>query len=129
MCVNLSGEFARSVPQRQGSVRRAFASRDPWRRLHAALNALGQGQGEILSHRQRPWASITFAGTRHAVALVFRGAEAVAAGETFIAALPEHEFSIPGQLVADAVIKAVDHVLLPQRQLTVELELLLLEES
>ena len=55
-------------------------------------------------------------------------AEAVAAGELFIDALPEHEFAIVGSLVADAAITAVEHTALPEPKLVVTAELLLLEE-
>ena len=53
----------------------------------------------------------------------------MAAGERFIALLPEHEFTIRGQLVADATICAVSVELLPEPVMLVEAELLLLEES
>ncbi len=98
-------------------------------RLRAALLALAGASGEVLVHREKPWASITFAGSRHTLSLRFAGAEAVAAGERFVAALPEHEFAIPGQLVADATVSEVEHRLLPQPQLVVGCELLLLEEA
>ena len=81
------------------------------------------------SHREKAWASITFAGARHTVTLLFASDEAVAAGEHFIAALPDHEFAIPGQLVADAIVTEVDHRLLPAPRLVVTCELLLLEEG
>ena len=42
--------------------------------------------------------------------------------------LPEHEFALPGQLVADAAVTAVDHRLEPPR-MQVSCELLLLEEG
>jgi hypothetical protein len=90
---------------------------------------LGQGKAELLRHVERPWASVTFAGTRHTLALAFTGAEAVAAGEVFIAALPEHEFAIPRQLVADAAIVSVEHVTLPEPKMTVEVEMLLVDDA
>jgi hypothetical protein len=46
----------------------------------------------------------------------------------FITFLPEHEFAIPGQLVADAAVVEVDHRLTPPRMI-VTCELLLLEEG
>lgn len=98
-------------------------------RLRDALLALGDFQGQVLSHSEKAWASITFAGARHTLALLFAGEEAVAAGEAFIAALPEHEFALPGQLVADATINEVEHRLLPSPRLVVQCELLLLEEG
>jgi hypothetical protein len=102
--------------------------RTPGERLIGALLDLAQGKGSITRHCEKSWASITFAGTRHQVDLQFEGAEAVEAGECFIAFLPEHEFSIPGQLVADAAVVEVDHTLNPPLML-VSCELLLLEEG
>ena len=98
-------------------------------RLRDALLSLCDHQGQLLSHSEKAWASITFAGARHSVSLLFAGEEAVEAGERFIAALPEHEFTIPGQLVADADITEVDHRLLPAPRLVVHCELLLLEDA
>ena len=109
-------------------------------RLRDALMELAAGRPRIGSHRETAWASITFAGTRHRLELAFEGIEAVAAGETFIAELPEHEFAIPGHLVADAAVTEVDHRLDPPRRwstsdhrldpprLAVSIELLLLED-
>ena len=97
-------------------------------RLREALTVLAQGKAKVLSHSERNWASITFAGARHRIALSFEGAEAVTAGELFIAFLPEHEFAIPGQIVADATVIEVDHRFDPP-VLRVTCELLLLEEA
>jgi len=96
-------------------------------RLRDALMELAAGAARIASHRETAWASVTFAGTRHRLELLFEGAEAIAAGETFIAELPDHEFAIPRQLVADAAVTEVDHRLDPPR-LAVSIELLLLED-
>ncbi len=109
------------------TARRA-ARRTPWMPLLSALLELGGGKGELVRHSERNWASITFAGTRHSVVIAFTGAEAVAAGEAFIDAMPDHEFAIPRQLVADAAIVAVDHTALPEPRLEVTAELLLLED-
>ena len=104
-------------------VRRTMAER-----VVEALQAIAEGQASVLRHTEKSWASITFAGTRHRLALEFEGEEAVQAGECFIAYLPEHEFAIPGHLVADAAVVEVDSVLQPPK-LTVTCELLLLEEG
>ncbi len=96
-------------------------------RLREALVALAGGHAQVIAHRQKNWASITFAGSRHTLELAFAGAEAVAAGEAFIAELPEHEFAIPRQLVAEANVVAVDHRLDPPH-LTVTCEVLMLED-
>ena len=102
--------------------------RSPTDRLREALLALAGGQAALVSHAERAWASVTFAGSRHRVTLAFDGEEAVQAGELFIAFLPEHEFAIPGHLVADAAVTEVDHLIAPP-MLTVHCELLLLEEA
>ena len=90
---------------------------------------LAERRATILSHREKSWASITFAGTRHTLELEFVSAEAVAAGERFIVFLPEHEFGLPGQLVADAAVVSVDHRLLPEPRMAVGIELLLLDKG
>lgn len=117
-----------SADQAMLSAARRFARRTPWMPLLSALLELAQGRGELLRHSERAWASVTFTGTRHSVALAFTGAEAVAAGELFIDALPDHEFAIPRQLVADAAVVRIDHTALPEPRLEVEVELLLLDE-
>lgn len=104
------------------------ARRSSGDRLRDAVAALGEYHGQILNHAEKPWASITFAGARHTMSLLFAGSKAVAAGERFIAALPDHEFSIPGELVADATITGIEHRLVPHPRLAVECELLLLED-
>src|SRR5688572_7756792 len=106
----------------------ARARRQPRNPLREALLELAGGGATILSHDEKSWASITFAGARHRIELGFEGDEAVQAGELFIVFLPEHEFAIPGQLVADAAVTSVDHRLEPPR-MVVSCELLLLEEG
>ena len=109
------------------AVRRA--SRTPWMPLLSALLQLAGGRAELVRHSERSWASVTFSGTRHTVVLAFAGVEPVAAGEQFIEALPDHEFTIPRQLVADAAVLRVDHTMLPEPRMEVEVELLLLDEA
>ena len=94
----------------------------------AGLMDITGGAGTVLGHEEKAWASITFAGTRHEMVLEFCGAEAVAAGEELIERLPDHEFTIPGQLVADATITAIDHRFGAMERLQVTAVLLLLEE-
>lgn len=103
--------------------------RRPWLALLTAVMDLAEGRAQLLRHAERPWASVTFTGSRHTIVLAFAGSEAIEAGERFIAALPDHEFAIPRQLVADAAIVAADHVLDPEPRLAVECELLLLEDA
>ena len=97
--------------------------------LRDALTALGEGCGTVTRQSERPWASITFEGARHAFEIVFEGCEAVSAGERFVVALPEHEFVLRGQIVAEAAITGVDHTLLPEPRMTVTCELLLLKDA
>merc|ERR1712026_312775 len=59
-------------------------------RLRAALADLHAHHGQVLTHTEKAWASITFAGTRHSLAILFAGDEAVEVGEEFVAGLPDH---------------------------------------
>lgn len=106
-------------------LRARGATTDP---LREALLDLSHGRARIVAHSERSWASVTFAGTRHRLVLAFEGAAAIDAGERLIALLPEHEFDLPGQLVADANVVEVDHRMQPQR-MQVTCELLLLDEG
>ena len=119
------------APLRPEAARRMTTpriKRTPGERLVAAITELAQGYGEVLSHQETAWASITFSGRRHSLRILYDGVIPAEAGEDMIAALPDHEFSIPGQLVADATISAVDHRLLPDERLEVVLEVLMLDE-
>lgn len=98
-------------------------------RLVAELLALANGRGTLIEHRQRGWASVTFNGTRHELGFRFEGEEAIAGGEVLIAALSEHEFSIPRQLVADAVVVSVNHAMFPAPLLEIRCEVLMLDED
>ena len=98
-------------------------------RVREALLELAEGHATPISHNEQAWASITFAGTRHEFVLQFDSPEAIEAGEQLIAALPDHEFTIPGQLVAEASVNSVDHTMHPAPNLVVKLTLLLLEEA
>ena len=98
-------------------------------RLREELQTLAGGHAKFLAHSEKSWASVTFAGTRHRLDLAFAGTDAVEAAENFIAFLPEHEFAIRGQLVADAAVTGVDHRIGPDARMEVRIELLLLEDS
>lgn len=108
---------------------KAPRARRPWLQLLSSVMHLAGGKAELLRHTEQPWASITFSGSRHAIALAFTGSEAVAAGEGFISALPDHEFEVPRQIVADAAVMSVEHAMLPEPRMLVEIELLLLEDG
>jgi hypothetical protein len=119
--IEVKSRALHAIPRRP---RRTLADR-----VRAALLQLTGGSGTVLGHSEKAWASITFAGTRHEVVLEFCGAEAVAAGEELIERLPDHEFALPGQLVADATITKVDHRFGAMERLEVTAVLLLLEEG
>jgi hypothetical protein len=123
MQIDLQADKAMLETARAPHVRR------PWLQLLSAVMQLAGGKAELLRHSEQPWASVTFSGSRHKIALAFTGSEAAEMGEEFIAALPEHEFEVPRQIVADAAVLAVEHVLVPEVRIVVEIELLLLEEG
>jgi hypothetical protein len=99
-----------------------------WMRLLSQVMILADAKGQLVRHAERPWASATFSGARHAIALSFTGPAAIEAGERMIADLADHEFDLPGFFVADATVSSVNHALLPEPALTIELEILLLED-
>lgn len=98
------------------------------RSLVRELEQLAGGAGMMMVHAQRAWASITFQGARHTFTWSFEGAEDVAKGRDMLEALPEHEFTVPGQLVADAAVVHSTHRVHPER-LVAQFELLLLEDA
>jgi len=108
--------------------RRETGRRGPWLRLLSEVLQLGGTGAEILAHAETPWSSATFTGARHRITLAFDGTDAAAVGEAYIAALPEHEFTVSGHLVADAAIVSVEHRQAPTVRMTVEADLLLLED-
>ena len=115
----------KSAPSRIAALRPRRTLAD---RVRAALMQLTGGAGTVLGHEEKAWASVTFSGTRHEVVLAFCGADAVVAGEELIERLPDHEFALPGQLVADATIIKVDHRFGAMERLEVTAVLLLLED-
>lgn len=121
----MSDESQAPLPRRS----RRRPARSTGERVSEVLQRLSGGDAAIIAQSETAWASITFAGTRHRFTLRFVGDEAIAGGEALIDALPDHEFTIPGQLVAEAAITSVEHTMLPQPQMTITAELLLLEEA
>jgi len=97
-------------------------------RLRSEILTLCRERARVLRHKECSWASVTFAGTRHEIELHFAGSEALDAGEALLTLLPDHEFTLPGQLVADAAIVEVEHRLHPEPSLRLRCELLLLDE-
>ncbi len=99
------------------------------RRVLAALQEMVGTCAELLAMEERPWASATFSGARHTITLRFTGSEDCETADGFIEALPEHEFGLPGLLVADAQVRSVIFDSLPQPTMTITAELLLLNED
>ena len=98
-------------------------------RLRDALLTLSDHHAQIVAQSERAWASITFAGARHTFSLIFAGEAAVEAGERFVANLPDHEFTLAGQLVADATVSEIEHRILPSPRMIVTCEVLMLGEG
>lgn len=69
--------------------------------LCAALLRMADPAHIIRSH-ERPWASVTFSGARHWITLHVPSDRA----GVLVAELPEADFNLPGQLVADLAITA-----------------------
>ena len=87
--------------------------------------ALG-GVWEMRVMEVRPWASITFTGARHRLALRLADTPE---NDTRITALPEHEFQLHGVIVADCCITSREPVLMEdaegyRRAIDLEVELL-----
>jgi len=97
--------------------------------LKRELADLGAEAGALMMHAQTEWQSATFSGVRHRLAYVFDGDDAVAQGLALLDRLPDHRFTIPHQLVADATVTEVDHRLAEPQRLEVTLELMLLDKS
>ncbi|HEX8485688.1 hypothetical protein [Sphingomonas sp.] len=74
-------------------------------KLARALVAMAQSGGctiRIASASERPWASATFVGARHA--LIVEAADSPAL-HTWLGTLAEAEFGLPGHLVADVSVQ------------------------
>ena len=99
-----------------------------WLGVVNATLSLAGGHAELLRHSEQPWASATFSGTRHSVLLQFTGDAGAAAAEHLIEVLPEHEFFLPGKLVADAAVTSVEQTVGADARVLVEAELLLLDD-
>lgn len=108
---------------------RRGGARGPWLKLLGEVLKLAGSSAQFVSHAERPWASATFSGARHSLRLAFEGQPAIGRGEAFIAALPDHEFALPGRLVADATIAGVEHSLIDGPRMVVEAALLVLDEA
>lgn len=78
--------------------------RDPHTRVIAQITELAGTNASVIASSSRPWASATFIGAQHRVILRFLGEAALERATCFASALPEAEFTISGQIVADACV-------------------------
>lgn len=73
------------------------------RRLHQLLP-----DSELSVVNERTWHSVTFSGVQVCISVILHSAQHADCATCFEQALPEHEFDLCGQLVADiAVIETV----------------------
>lgn len=68
------------------------------------MNFAGRVEARLVA--QTEWASVTFSGARHRVQIDLDGGGAVGAAADLLAELPELDFDIPGQIVADVALLA-----------------------
>lgn len=78
--------------------------RDPGSLIAGQIEALAGDQARVTIKRERPWASITFTGTRHSFAVNWPEAPSPDERDNIAKAIPEHEFAIPGYFVADMLV-------------------------
>lgn len=84
------------------------ARRDCHGRLLAALVALAGENAVVVDSSLRPWHSATFVGSRHDVMLSIGGEDAASTAADLAAALPDAEFRLPGHIVVDLKVEAVE---------------------
>ena len=96
------------------------------RALRASFVALGAAV-TVEALTSRPWASITFAGERHRLALAVPGPGAQAAIDAFLDGLEDREFALRGHILAD--IEATGVARDADGQIRLTLEALTVEDS
>ena len=84
---------------------RSNQTRDIGDLLSAQLMALLSHTASINLKGEKPWASITFSGTRYRFEVKLSGPHP----EEQLQSLPEHEFELPGHFVADVLIHERRH--------------------
>ena len=75
------------------------------RLIHILLRQLGPG-AELIEAQEREWASATFNGARHILHFRLPLLAAAAAPPVALAGLADHEFTLPGQIVADCLVSS-----------------------
>ncbi len=78
--------------------------RSPGSLIASQIAALAGNRVTVAMKHERPWASITFTGTRHSFAVEWEGTAEPDEMHNLAKALPDHEFAIPGYFVADILV-------------------------
>jgi hypothetical protein len=61
-------------------------------------------EAELSVEHDRPWHSLTFAGTQLCLSAIVAGDKHTEIAEAFASALPDHEFCLNGQIAADIAV-------------------------
>jgi hypothetical protein len=85
-------------------VRLKSCRRDPGSLLARQIEALAGVRASVTLERERPWASITFTGTRHSLVAHWNGLADPDVIKKLARTLPKHEFAIPGHFIADLLV-------------------------
>ncbi len=83
---------------------RRIHRRDPGSLLQKQLQKLSGEQASVTLERERPWASITFSGTRYSFTVRCADKQAPDTLPQLARTLPEYEFALPGYFVADILV-------------------------
>lgn len=78
--------------------------RDPGSLLASQIEALAGNRVRVTQLHERAWASITFSGTRYSFSIDCTSAAEPDELKNLAKALPDHEFAIPGNFVADILV-------------------------
>jgi hypothetical protein len=78
--------------------------RSPGSLIASQIEALAGNRVTVAMKRERPWASITFAGTRQSFVIDWQGTAEPDGMHNLAKALPDYEFAIPGYFVADMLV-------------------------
>ena len=108
---------------------RAEGHKGAWLTLLGEVAALAGPSAELLWHEEKAWDSAMFSGAWHTIALGFLGIEAIAAGEAYVAALPDHEFPVSCRFVAEAKVISVEHLTGSLPQMKVEAKFLWVDQA
>lgn len=72
--------------------------------IASQIEAMTGDRASVALTRERPWASITFAGTRHSFAVQWGGTAGTNDMKALAKTLPDHDFVVPGYFVADVLV-------------------------